>query len=100
MSIIKLSSAGTGATTGASSATIAIPNDGSGSPASRVMVSVQGATYVMAGSSAATATTGSMIVNAGEPVILDTHGQTHVAHLQLTAAQRITVVPVETIKHG
>jgi hypothetical protein len=98
--MIKIASAGAGATTGASSATIAIPNDGSGSPANRVIVTVQGATYVTAGSSSATATTGDVIVNAGSPLVLDTHGQTHIAHLQLTAAQRITVTPVETIKHG
>ena len=93
---MKIATNGAGATTGAASATIAIPNDSSGIRARSVMVSVQGATYVMAGNSSVTATTSSVIVNAGEPLELDVLGQTHIAHLQLTAAQRITVNAIES----
>lgn len=86
---------GTGATTAGTSAVITIPNDSTGTKANKVMVSVGGSTYVLPGSSAAVATTGSIIIHNGHPVIFDVAGITHIAHLQLTAAQAITVVPVE-----
>lgn len=93
--MIKVIADGASATTGGSSAVIAIPNDSAGNPAHKVRVSVQGATYVLPGTSAAAATTASMIVTAEAPLLLDTRGITHIAHLQLTASQAITVVPVE-----
>lgn len=95
MKSIKIAANGSSATTGASSATIAIPNDSSGVRAKTVLITVQGATYVLPGASGATATTASTIVNAGSPLLLDVNGHTHIAHLQLTAAQAIVVSPVE-----
>lgn len=93
--MIKVIVDGASATTSGSSAVIAIPNDSAGNTAHKVRVSVGGNTYVLPGSSAATATTNSMIVTPEAPLLLDTRGITHIAHLQLTAAQQITVVPVE-----
>jgi hypothetical protein len=92
---MKITTNGSGATTGAASATIAIPNDSTGNKAKYVMITVQGATYVLPGPSGATATTSSMIVNADSPVVLDVQGLTHIAHLELTTGQRITVTPIE-----
>lgn len=93
--MIKVIADGASATTGAASAVVAIPNDSAGNPAHKVRVSVEGLTYVLPGTSAAVATTSSMIVSPEAPLMLDTRGVTHIAHLQLTAAQAITVVPVE-----
>lgn len=94
--IIKITTEGTGATTANSSATIAIPNDSSGTRASTVLITVEGSTFVLPGASTAVATTSSIIVNLDSPLVLDVHGLTHIAHLELTAAQRITVTPVES----
>ena len=95
MKMIKITTAGAGAATGIASDTIAIPNDSSGSRAAKVLITVEGATFVLPGPSGATATTSSIIVSHDAPLLLDVHGLTHIAHLQLTAAQRITVTPVE-----
>lgn len=92
---MKIMAQGSGATSGAASATIAIPNDSTGAAAKKVLVTVQGSTYVLPGASTVTATTSSIIVSADSPLVLDVMGLTHIAHLQLTAAQRITVVPIE-----
>jgi len=91
----KITVNGSGAITAAASATIAIPNDVSGARAKRVMVTVEGATFVLPGASTAVATDASTIVNPGSPLLLDVYGVTHIAHLELTAAQRIVVTPLE-----
>jgi len=93
--MLKITTEGTGATTGGSSATIAIPNDASGNAARTVLVTVEGSTYILPGPSGATATTSSIIITPEKPMVFDVLGLTHIAHLQLTAAQRITVTPVE-----
>lgn len=95
MKMMKITTEGTGATTSGSSATIAIPVDASGVRAEKVLVTVEGATYVLPGPSGATATTSSILVSHDAPLALDVMGLTHIAHLQLTAAQRITVTPIE-----
>lgn len=91
----KISVAGTGATTGAASASVAIPNDSSGNRAKYLLVTAQGSSYVLPGASGVTATTSSPIVNAGQALLLDVSGHTHIAHLQLTAGQRVVFTPVE-----
>ena len=95
MKMMKITTEGTGATTSGSSATIAIPADASGVRAEKVLVTVEGATYVLPGPSGATATASSILVSHDAPLALDVMGLTHIAHLQLTAAQRITVTPIE-----
>ena len=93
--MIKVITNGAGATTGSSSAVLAIPNDASGVKANKVMVTVGDLTFILPGSSAATATTSSILISPHAPMIFDVHGITHIAHLEAVAAQRITVVPVE-----
>lgn len=95
MKMMKITVEGSGATTGAASATIAIPNDSSGERATKVLITVQGAAYVLPGASVVVATTSSIIVSHDAPLMLEVHGLTHIAHLQLTAAQAITVTPIE-----
>jgi hypothetical protein len=95
MEAIKVQVDGAGVTSSASSQLIAIPNDSSGNRARKVIVSVQGLTYIMPGDSSATATGNSIIMSESSPMVFDVNGLTHIAVLQLTAAQRVNVVPVE-----
>lgn len=95
MILPKITENGSSATTGAASATIAIPNNSAGKPALKVMITVEGLTHVLPGTSAAVATTASTIVSASAPLLIDTVGISHIAHLQLTAAQLIVVTPIE-----
>ena len=95
MRLMKITVEGTGATTGAASAVIALPVDASGVRAEKVLITVEGASYVLPGPSTAVATTESIIVSHSAPLVIDVRGLTHIAHLQLTAAQRITVTPVD-----
>lgn len=96
MKPIKIAANGSSATTGASSATIAIPNDSSGNRAKTVLISASGATYMLPGASGVTATTSSTIIPHNVHLLLDVTGHTHIAHLQLVAAQQIVVTPVES----
>lgn len=95
MNKLHITAEGSGATTGAASAVIAIPNNSSGEAARTVLITVEGSTYVLPGYSGSTATTSSIIVTPEAPLLVNVQGLTHIAHLQLTAAQRITVTPVE-----
>ena len=92
---MKITTEGTGGTTAGTSATIAIPNNSAGSKANKVLISVGGLTYVLPGPSGATATTSSIIVDSGSPLVLDVQAPTHIAHLQSTARQPLTATPIE-----
>ena len=91
----KISVAGTGATAGAASARVAIPNDSTGSRAKHLLVTVAGNTYIQPGDSSVDATTSSAIAAIGVPLMLDVTGHTHIAYLELAAGQRVTFTPVE-----
>ena len=84
------------ATTGAASATLALPNCADGTDARWVYVAtVAGSCYVMPVQSG-----GSVAAGAGFPVttagaILHVRGFTHLAHIQITGAQTLVVVPLE-----
>ena len=95
MKMIKITVEGTGGTTGAASAAIAVPVDASGVRAEKVLVTVEGSSYVLPGLSTVVATTESIIMSHDSPMMFDVRGLTHIAHLQLTAAQRITITPVD-----
>ena len=86
---------GTGFTSSSTSAATAIPVDSTGDTARSILVTAQGLTYIMPGSSAVAATNESIIIGAGEQIVLNVQGLTHVASLELTAAQRVTMTPVE-----
>lgn len=95
---IKLSP-GTGAATGGTSVATEIPNASGGNKAEVVAVNVSVAAYVLPVQSGGSVTnTTGMIVNVGNPVILDVKGYFAIAHLQVAAAGRISITPVEN--HG
>jgi hypothetical protein len=87
---------GTQVTSAASSATVAIPTDAAGNTARYVRVAVfSGSAYVLPGFSGTTATTGSILVQNNDSVILNVRGCTHIAYLQGAAAEKITITPLD-----
>ena len=84
------------ATTGASSATVAIPNDASGTRAKFVRITSKGNAYIRPGASTATAAAATAILAiAGESLYLNVSGMTHIAHIQETSASVINISPLE-----
>lgn len=93
-----LSVAGTpvSATTGAASAELALPNTADGSDARFVWVqTVAGSCYVMPVLTGTAVVAGAGIVITTAPIILNVRGYTHLAHIQITGAQTLVVVPLE-----
>jgi len=94
MEAMQITGEGTGVTSSGTSQAITIPNDSSGNKARTVLVTVEGSTYVLPGIGA-TATTSSIIVSLSSPMVFNVVGLTTISVIQLTAAQRVTVTPVE-----
>lgn len=92
---LSISAVGTTATTGAASAVTAIPNDTAGIRARRVRLAAHAACFFIPGFSGTTCTTNDAHLGAGESVIVDVKAQTHIAHLQDTAAAKLTITPLE-----
>jgi hypothetical protein len=93
-----LSVAGTpvNATTGASSAVLALPTTADGNTAKFVWVqTVAGQCYVMPARSGGSVAAGAGIVISTNPIILNVRGFSHLAHIQITGAQTLVVVPLE-----
>jgi hypothetical protein len=86
---------GTTVTTGASSASAAIPNAADGSRARFVMVTAKATAYIKFGTSGVTATSNDILVGPGSPVIFAVKSCTHFAHIQETSSTLVNVVPVE-----
>ncbi|MCC6468597.1 MAG: hypothetical protein IT563_09765 [Alphaproteobacteria bacterium] len=86
---------GTTATTGASSAAVALPNAADGNRARFVMVTAKATAYIKFGASGVTATANDILVGPGAPVVFAVKPFTHFAHLQETGATLVNVVPVE-----
>lgn len=87
--------AGTTVTTGASSASVAIPNAADGNRARFVMVTAKATAYIKFGGAGVTATASDILVGPGAPVVFAAKPFTHVAHLQETGATLVNIVPVE-----
>jgi hypothetical protein len=88
-----------GAATSGSSTSTAIPNGADGNKARKVAVSVTLATYVLFGASgdSVTATTG-LVLNPGDGlVVFHTDSHTHIHHLQVTSAGRISMMAVDSL---
>lgn len=93
-----LSVAGTpvNATTGAASAVLALPLLASGGRAKFVWVqTVAGQCYVMPALAATTVAAGAGVIIGTAPIALNVSGYTHLAHIQITGAQTLVVVPLE-----
>ena len=96
MRCIKIVAAGAQATTGASSAVTAIPNDSSAKTARYVYIQAAGAAFILPGQSGSSVTAaGGIAVNANSGLLLDVSGCTHIAHIQSGSSTTVNISPVE-----
>lgn len=88
---------GSNLATGAASASVAIPNNASGNKARFVRILATADCYVKAGLAGLTAAAGDLYVGAGPAgrEILNVHGATHIAAIQVDAAGTLNIVPLE-----
>lgn len=87
---------GANITTGAASASIAIPTASSGEIPRYVRVSATAAAYVKIGGAAVAAAAGDVLVQPGDAVILAIpRGMTNIAAIQDAAAGKVNVIPLE-----
>ncbi len=92
---IAVAATGTQVTTGAASASAAIPNAADGGKARRVLLCSPGNCYVRAGASGVTATVNDLLIAANHPIVLNVRGYTHIAYLQETATAKLNITPLE-----
>lgn len=82
-------------TSGASSANVALPTDGSGRNPRHCMLSGTGSVHVKLGiDNTVTATANDLMIGTA-PVVLDTGGAAFIAYIQETAAAKLNIAPLE-----
>jgi hypothetical protein len=92
---IAVAATGTTVTSGAASASVAIPNAADGNRARFVRIQAAGLVHVKPGGSAVACTADDMMVSASESVILSVKPFTHIAYLEESAGAKLTITPVE-----
>lgn len=94
---LSIAANGVQVTTGATTANVGIPTDANGVNRARyVRLAATGLCYVRPGNNTVTATASDILVIPGESLLLNVAGMTHIAHLQETAAAKLTISPVES----
>lgn len=88
---------GSNITTGAASASVAIPNTAAGIAPNYIRVSCTAKCYVKIGGSAVAAAAGDLMLDPTESVILKRSGATHIAAIQQAAAGICNVVALEDL---
>lgn len=83
------------ATTGASSATVAIPNDSSGTTARYVRIVATGLAWVRPVQTGGSVTAANGLLITTNDVVLNVRGFTHIAHIQQGSAQTVNICPLE-----
>lgn len=93
---INVTVAGTSQATGAASARVSIPVDGSGNRPSYVRIAARNECYVKIGDSSVTATINDILVQNADSIILQCpKAATHIAYIQGTAAGQVNIVPLD-----
>lgn len=93
---LSVSTVGFSAATGGTSASSAIPVNGSGIIPSYIRVAARNECYVKIGDSSVTATVNDILVQNADSVILQVgRGNTHIAYIQGTAAGQVNVTPLD-----
>lgn len=94
---LAVQASGSNLATGAASANVAIPNNASGQKARFVRVYATADCYVRAGIAGVTAAAGDLYIGAGAAgrEILNCHGASHIAAIQVAAAGTLNIVPLE-----
>lgn len=95
MGPVGITASGSNITTGAASASVAIPNTAAGDRPQFVRVACTVAAYVKVGASGVTAAAGDILLNPEHQLLLKVRGHTHVAAIQVSAAGVVNVSPVE-----
>lgn len=96
MDFLAVAGASVAATTGASSAVVALPLDGAGNTAKFVRIASKGTVYVRPALSGGSVTASNgILVNQAESLYLNVGGFTHIAHIQDAAAVGFTITPVD-----
>ncbi len=93
---ITVVAAGTTVTTGAASASVALPNTSAGTRPYYIRVTASAESFVRLGTSAGVTATGNdLLIQPADSVILSTAGCTHIAYIQGVAAARVNIIPLE-----
>lgn len=92
---MRITATGFNASTGAASASQTIPNTAAGTAPRYIRVAGINECYVKVGASTVAATTGDVLIQPADAVILNVQGCTHIAYIQGASAGRVNVVPLE-----
>lgn len=85
-------------TSGSSSASVAIPNAADGNKPRFIRVASTGECYIKVGVSGVAATTGDIMVQPADAVLLAIpSGITHLAYIQGTNSAKVNITPLESI---
>lgn len=95
MRAVCIVASGSNITTGAASASAAIPNTSANTEPQFIRVAATAAAYVKVGASGVTAAAGDILVLPEAPIVLRTHGNSHIAAIQASAAGVVNVCPLE-----
>lgn len=97
MDFLAVAGASVAATTGAGSATVALPLDGAGNTAKFVRIASKGNIYVrpVQSGGSVSASNGILVVQ-GDALCLNVGGFSHIAHIQDAGAIAFTITPVDT----
>lgn len=96
MHAIQITGSGASITTSGSSASVAIPTTASGTVPRYALVTCTAAAYIRPGDSSVTAATTDIILQPNYTIKLNVAGFTNLAALQVSAAGKVNIVPVET----
>lgn len=89
---------GVNVTTGATSASVAIPNASDGNKPRFVRIAATTESYVKLGPVGVTATTGDLLVQPADSVVLMVAANvTNVAYIQGTSTGKVSIVPLENL---
>lgn len=95
---IHVSATGTTVTTGAASATVAIPNASDGSKPRYIRVAAINESFIKLGPAVGvTATNNDILIQPADSLILAVGGNTHVAYIQGAATGRVNIIPLEDL---
>ena len=93
--LLTVNAPGSQVTTGASSATAAIPNAADGNRARFLRLQSTGNAYVRPGTSGTVCTANDILLSPNEALLMNVQGFTHIAYLQESAAAKINITPIE-----
>ena len=92
---IHVAVAGTTVTSGAASASVAVPNNSAGVRARVLRLVSPGNVYVKLGNGATTATTSDMMISANLDTYVNTQNFNTIAYLEATAGALLNITPLE-----